>query len=264
MSRWLRIARAEAVRDFSTALRYPLELLSGVVIMYVFFIGIVTGGRAIAGAQAVGAKSLEQMVIAFCMWFLALMALNAMSVDLEGEARQGTLEQIFLNAPSFLGLVWIRGYVHVLLGGMAVVVLAILIQLTTGKWMHFAPADAGMALLALLLTVTELLGFGLILGGLTLVFKRLGQVSAILQFALFFIVVKDLSQLSPTLRTLVVHAPLAAGVNVVKLLNNGDTAGAMAAYIPLVIDAVLYAAIGSVFFLWCQREALKRGSLSHY
>jgi ABC-2 type transport system permease protein len=264
MSRWLRIARAEAVRDFSTALRYPLELLSGVVIMYVFFIGIVTGGSAIAGVKALGAQSLEQMVIAFCMWFLALMALNAMSVDLEGEARQGTLEQIFLNAPSFLGLVWVRGYVHVLLGGMAVAVLAVLIQLTTGRWLHFAPAEAGLALLALLLTITDLLGFGLVLGGLTLVFKRLGQVSAILQFALFFIVVKDLSTLSPAMRALILHAPLAAGVNVVKLLNSSETSAATGAFVPLVIDAVLYAVIGSLFFLWCQREALKRGSLSHY
>src|SRR5688572_12611146 len=106
MTRWLQIARAEAVRDFAMALRYPLELLSGVVIMYVFFIGIVTGGAAIAGVQALGAHSLEQMVISFCMWFLALASLNAMSVDLEGEARQGTLEQIYLNAPNFLGLVW--------------------------------------------------------------------------------------------------------------------------------------------------------------
>ena len=55
MSRWLRIARAEAARDFSTALRYPLELLSGVVIMYVFFIGLFgqTLGMWVAGIRCV-------------------------------------------------------------------------------------------------------------------------------------------------------------------------------------------------------------------
>ena len=63
MRRWLLIARAEAVRDFATALRYPLELLSGVVIMYVFFIGILAGGSAIAGVKSLGAHSTEQMVI---------------------------------------------------------------------------------------------------------------------------------------------------------------------------------------------------------
>jgi ABC-2 type transport system permease protein len=264
MTRWLRIARAEAVRDFSTALRYPLELLSGVVIMYVFFIGIVTGGAAIAGVKALGASSMEQLVISFCMWFLALMALNAMSVDLEGEARQGTLEQIYLNAPSFLGLVWVRGFVHVILGGFAVIVLSVLIQLTTGYWLHLSASEAGLAFVVVWLTVIQLLGFGLILGGLTLVFKRLGQVSAILQFGLFFIVVKDLSQVSEALRVVLLHAPLAAGVNVLKLLNAGDTEGALSGLPLLLLDTFIYALIGSLIFLWCQREALKRGSLSHY
>ncbi len=256
--------RAEAVRDFSTALRYPLELISGIVILYVFFLGIVAGGKALAGANAIGAQSQEQMVIAFCMWFLALMALNAMSVDLESEARQGTLEQCFMAAPNFLGLMWVRGFVHVLLGGVAVILLAVLIQATTGQWLHLSASGIGLAAVAALLNAVELLGFGLILGGLTLVFKRLGQVSAIVQFGLFFIALTDFSQLQQPWASIAPHMPLAAGVHVVKLLNAGLTEEALLALVPLLIDAIVFALIGSVVFTLLQKAALKQGSLSHY
>ena len=232
--------------------------------MYVFFRAIVAGGVSLAGVDSVSAESSELMMIRFCMWFLALMALNAMSVDLESEARQGTLEQCFLNAPSFLGLMWIRGFVHVLLGAGAVVVLAVLIQWTSGNWLQLNAQQAGLAILAVFINTVELLGFGLILGGLTLVFKRLGQVSAILQFCLFFITVLRMGELAEPWRTVVQHIPLAAGVNVVTLVTSNEIGTAMQGMVWLVFDAAIYALIGSVVFVWLQRQALKQGSLSHY
>ena len=56
------------------------------------------------------------MVIGFTMWFFAIMAINTMSMDIESEARQGTLEQVYLHAPNYLGLLWLRALAHMTLG----------------------------------------------------------------------------------------------------------------------------------------------------
>ncbi len=53
--RWLKIARAEAVRDFKTALRYPVELCTGLVIMYVLFMALYLGALSLAGGKGLGA-----------------------------------------------------------------------------------------------------------------------------------------------------------------------------------------------------------------
>ena len=118
MTRWLMVARAEAVRDIKLSLRYPIQIFTGVVILYVLFMGIFTGAALLAGggkAQSFG-SNLDALVIGYCMWFFAVMAINSMSVDIENEARQGTLEQIWLHTTNFLSLIWIRGLVKVILG----------------------------------------------------------------------------------------------------------------------------------------------------
>jgi ABC-2 type transport system permease protein len=263
--RWLKIVRAELLRDVQQALRYPLDLLSGIAIMYVFFLGLFTGAQSIAGpAGSFGAQNLGGLVIGFSLWFLALFAINAVTVDIESEARQGTLEQVFVSVRSFVALLWVRGIVHVVLGAAAVATLALLIQLTTGHWLNLGAANLLPALWALVLTVLQVLGLGLILGGLSLVFKRIGQVAAIVQFGLFFLATVDVSALETPWRTLVLHAPVAGGATVLRLLNGGQYDSALYALGGLALDTLLYAGIGTLVFVGLQRVALRAGSLSHY
>ena len=95
MTRWLKAARAEAVRDIKLSLRYPIQIVTGIIILYVLFMGIFTGAAMLAGggqAKEFG-SSLDALVIGYCMWYFAVLAINSMSVDIENEARQGTLEQ---------------------------------------------------------------------------------------------------------------------------------------------------------------------------
>src|SRR5436853_7740766 len=134
MTHTLRLLRAELVRDVTTSLRYPLELLAGLVIMFALFMGLYTGARSLAGG-AVIAGSHELLVVRFCMWFLAIVSINSMSVDIENEARQGTLEQLFLCAPSFTALLWVRGTVHLFTGSSMVIALSLLLQWATGHWL---------------------------------------------------------------------------------------------------------------------------------
>lgn len=98
MIRWLKIARAELTRDIKTSLRYPLELATGILILYVLFMGLFLGAQMIAGKAASALSGdLDGVVIGYIMWFVALMSINTVSVDIELESRQGTLEQVYIH-----------------------------------------------------------------------------------------------------------------------------------------------------------------------
>lgn len=270
--RFFQLLWAELVRDVTTALRYPMELIGGLVIMFALFMGLIAGASFLADGE-LAAGSQELLVVRYCMWFLAIIAINSMSVDIENEARQGTLEQLFLCAPSFMGLLWIRGTVHLLTGSSMVVVLSLLLQAATGKWLHLSAAAILPVIVIITLTVVGLLGFGLILGGLSIVFKRIGQVAAIMQFALLFLAFLDLGRMHPLAAGLIANLPFTRGVDLLgRLLADPAAAGALTPSDPalwsglglLLINSLVYAGLGSLVFTLMERKARNMGALGHY
>lgn len=272
MSRFIQLLRAELIRDVTTALRYPMELIAGLVIMFALFMGLYTGAQSLTGGSLI-AGSQELLVVRYCMWFLAIIAINSMSVDIENEARQGTLEQLYLCAPSFMGLLWIRGTVHLLTGSSMVVCLSILLQAATGRWLHISLGSLGPVILTVVLTVGGLLGFGLIIGGLSIVFKRVGQLAAILQFALFFLAFVDLGRMHPFAAAVVSNLPFTRGVGILgRLLADPLSSNALAPSNPelwiavlwLALDSACYALLGSFIFGAMEKKARRQGALGHY
>jgi len=265
MRRWLKAIRAEFIRDLTITLRYPVEVFFGLFVLYILFMGLFMGARMLAGDHALSGD-LDGLVIGYSMWFFALMAINAMSIDIESEARQGTLEQVYMHAPNFLALLWVRALVHITMGAGAVVVLALLIQATTRHFLPLSWEIVSPVLLVIVLTVVGLAGFGLILGGLSLVFKRIGQLSSVVQFSLFFLAYADLSQLSGNLRSVVAHLPLARGVDILRSLFAARDAyegfGSQLGW--LAADTLGYVLVGCLVFIAMDRIARKGGMLSHY
>jgi ABC-2 type transport system permease protein len=264
----LRLMRAELVRDVTTSLRYPMELIAGLIIMFALFMGLYTGASSLAGGATLAEGSRELLVVRFCMWFLAIVAINSMSVDIENEARQGPLEQLFLCAPSFLSLLWIRGTVHLITGSTMVFALSILLQWATGQWLHISLATLGPVVLAVVLCVVGLLGFGLILGGFSVLLKRIGQLAAIVQFGLFFLAFLDLNKLHPVAAGIVANLPFTRGVHILgKLLADAQPLSNTELWTQmawLAMDSTVYAIIGSLVFAALSRKARQQGALGHY
>ncbi|MCH7472474.1 hypothetical protein IIA79_05930 [bacterium] len=265
MIRWLKVLRAEFLRDFTLALRYPVELFAGMFILYLLFMGLFLGAKVLAGSNAI-AGNLDALVIGYTMWYFAIIAINRMSVDIESEARQGTLEQVYLHAPSYLGLLWIRAATHIVLGGGAVLLLSLLIQATTRHFLQLTWGIIPPLFFVMVLTIAGLCGFGLILGGFSLVFKRIGQLAAIVQFSLFFLAYTDLSLIPEPWRGIVSHLPMGRGVDILKsLIAEQGVSSAIASSIAwLAADSLIYVAVGSMLFLSMERIARKGGLLSHY
>ena len=62
-TRWLKVMRAEYLRELRTALRYPMEIGTGLLVMFLFFAGIFFGARQIAGG-VISAENTEMLMIA--------------------------------------------------------------------------------------------------------------------------------------------------------------------------------------------------------
>ena len=264
MVRWLKIARAELIRDYKTALRYPVEMATGLTIMYVLFMALYLGALSLAGGRGLGG-GLDGMVVGYCMWFFAMMAMNTMSLDIEREAQQGTLEQVVLHVPDFLGTLWLRAGTHLLLGAGLVIVLNLAIQVSTGNYLHLSFSGWLAAIAVVLVTLVGLCGVGLLLGGMSLLFKRIGQLSAIIQFSLFFLASMDIQSLPEPWPGLVSHLPMAGGVSLLKALVAGAAPlGLAEGFAWLVFDSACYALIGSVVFKLMERATRRAGLLSHY
>jgi hypothetical protein len=97
-----------------------------------------------------------------------------------------------------------------------------------------------------------------------MVLKRIGQLSALVQFSMLFLAYAAF--LPEPWRSVVAHLPLAGGVLLLKKLftpagSFADVAGGTAW---LALDSAVYVVIGTLMFALMERLARKCGMLSHY
>ncbi len=126
------------------------------------------------------------------------------------------------------------------------------------------------AVLPLVLLVVGSVGYSLILGGLTLLFKRLEILKDLFQTAVLIFggVLVSLERMPGWMATIARFLPLTPGVDVLrKTLLEGVSLGTLAAdgtLLWMVGNAAAYLVLGIVIFRWCERIAKRRGTLGQY
>lgn len=268
MTRLVRLLQAEFIRTLILRWRYPLELFTGLTVMYLIFLGLFLGARSLVGETKSFELSLSGFIVSYLMWFFAISALSRLTYSIEVESSQGVLEQIYLNYPRYLLLQYVRGFVDFIEGLIFIAVLLGLILLTTQKALLMDWGNAGPVALVVILTVIGLQGFGFLFGGLALLFKRIGQVGGVLQFGFFLLAYLPVERMSTAGQHLLYSLPLTQGIRLLKLalvegrpilaaVNLGMLSG-------LVVNSLCYLLIGSAFFLLCEKKAKIDGRLGQY
>jgi len=264
----LRLLQAEFIRTLILRWRYPLELLTGLTVMYLIFLGLFLGARSLVGETRGFELSLSGFIVSYLMWFFAISAISRLTYSIEVESSQGVLEQIFLNYPRYLLLQYVRGFVDFIEGLVFIAALLGLIILTTHRMLTMDWASAGPVALVVILTVVGLQGFGFFFGGLALLFKRIGQVGGVLQFGFFLLAYLPVERMSVVGQQLLYCLPLTQGIRLLKIAlvdgrpifasaNLGMLAG-------LAANSACYILLGSAFFLLCEKKAKIDGRLGQY
>lgn len=235
-----------------------LELiLFGLMFLVIAF---AVGRGAFHGAQV------APLLIGFVGYIFFHMQTNRLFWGLLGEMQSGTLEQMYLSPlPSWLLTVGLQA-ASVVEAGVSALVLYLFVMLVAPATIPLQP----LALLPLVLLMVGSVGYSLILGGLTLRFKRIEILKELFQIAVLIFggVLVPLSRMPEWMAAIARLLPLTPGVEALReILLGGASLGTLASdgtLLWLVGSAAAYLLIGIVTFTWCGRIARRRGTLGQY
>jgi ABC-2 type transport system permease protein len=254
------VIAVEFKRSLLMLRRYPMEMVGQLIVITMIFYGLFLGARYIAGPTAQFGDRLDALVVGYVLWTLALFAIGDLSWGLMNEAREGTLEQVFLS-PFGPERVYLARNVAGLLVTLALnLSILALIMLLTGVRLDFS----WLALAPLLTMILGAYGVGFMLGALALLFKRIQAFLNLFQFVLMFLIMTPFEQLAGGLRLAGYLLPMTTGAGQLRaLLARGE------AFDPGVFGlgltgGLVYLAAGLWVFGRAVRTAKERGLLSGY
>jgi len=251
------LLKAVIYRDLLIWVRYPVDAALGLV-MGVFFFGVMFYGGSLLAGEAIG-ESIEGLVVGYFLWTLSLGAYSGITNEIRSEASWGTLERHFIT-PFGFGPVMLAKAVAIVLRTFltSAIVLAVMLLMTGTSLDLNVLTVVPVAILA----IASALGLGFAMGGLSVLYKQIGNVLNLLQFSFIGLISAPAFDL-PWLKAL----PLAQGS---ALLQRAMTEGVRlwefepAALAILVATAVGYLAAGYVAFGLATRRARRLGVLGDY
>ena len=265
LSQMFSLFLAEVRRSWIQFIRYPSEAIIGVFISTITFYFLFTGASYVAGpsgslATADGAERLDVLVIGYVLWLLMLFVLSEATNSLEGEAKTGTLEQIFLSPHSAVTVFLLRA-----LAGMAIRLLLIavnlgLILLITGSNLAFPP----LLVLPLATMLMAAYGFAFVLAGLVLLFKQVRQVLGGLQFGLLLLIGAPVENFSGVTKVMALMAPMTPSAGLLRDLMARAEGLSLGMLAIALLNGLFYLGLGFFCFSRAERVAKQRGLLSGY
>ncbi|MFB6229378.1 MAG: ABC transporter permease [Halobacteriales archaeon] len=251
------LARAVLYREYLIFVRYPANAIGGVVVALFFFGVLFYGGRIVAG-QAL-TDSLSGIIVGYFLWTLSVGAYSSVSNDIGSEVQWGTLERHITTPFGFAPVALLKGAAKVVRTFLtSAVVLAVMLVLT-GTRLSLDPITV---ITVAGLSITSVLGLGFAAGGITVLYKRIGNWLNLLQFGFIVLISAPVFEV-PWTRVL----PLAHGsamlqrsmVEGVRLWEFG-----LADLGLLVGVAAGYLGLGYLVFHYATRRARRLGVLGDY
>ena len=256
--KWL-LFKQLAIKSWIMFRRYFFNSLGGIITLYVIFLVIFLGYKGIAGLGPTDQYlSIEGILVGYILWYLALAAYQDVAYTIQNEAKQGTLEQLYMSVHGFGWVVGFQQIINAFYSLLIAGILAFFLMLTTGKWLNI---DLLSLLPLLTLELICFAGVGFALGGLMLIFKRIDSYMQIVQFVLIFFVA------APPSNWLLRLMPGTLGASLIQKVMNGGEALWQLAWQDLLLTvgvALAYLLLGVAIYRICERKAMKSGTLGHY
>ena len=242
--------------------RYPVNTGAQVFSIYMFFAVIFFGGKAAAESMGGGmalTPTLEGLIVGWFLWTMSIIAYFSLSTNVTQEAQWGTLEQLYMSPYGFGSVVAamvVANLLESLVWGGTILALMLL---TTSQTLA---VDLLTIVPISVLALMSVVGIGFVFGGLALLYKRIENVSQLMQFVLIGLIAAPVAGVSP-LRFL----PLVQGSAMLQAAMRQGTHLWQFPTVDLVIlvgTALLYSLAGYGVFLLLGRRARRKGVMGHY
>ncbi|AFO57464.1 MULTISPECIES: ABC transporter permease [unclassified Natrinema] len=251
------LARAVLSREYLIFVRYPANAIGGLIASVFFFGLLFYGGRAIAG-QAL-TDSIEGIIVGYFLWSLSVGAYSSIANDIGSEVQWGTLERHVMSPFGFAPVALLKGLAKIVRSFVTSSVLLAIMVLITGRSLEL---NLVTIVVVATLSIVSVLGLGLAAGGVTVLYKRVGNWLNLLQFGFIVLISAPAFDLG-WLRFL----PLAQGSALLQraMIDNVRLWEFPAVDLAILVGvAVGYLALGYAAFQYATRRARRLGVLGDY
>jgi ABC-2 type transport system permease protein len=250
----------ELKRTWIQFIRYPAEVIAGLIITTSVFYGLFLSASYMAGPGFAFGDRLDAIVVGYVLWTLNLYIINDIAIGLQSEAQTGTLEQVFLSPFGAPRVFLARAIASLALRFTLIVGIVLLLMGISGSRLSF-PLTLIFPLVSLVMA-----GYGLAfaMGACALVFKRVQQILGIFQFLLLFLLAAPLEESSGPLQVVRFLLPMLPSTGLLRDLMARDIGLDWATYGLALLNGAAYLSIGLLVFRWAERMAKRNGSLSGY
>ena len=251
---------AELRRNWILLCRYPLQAISGMALMFCLFLGIFTGVSYAGGSEFPRDGHLGSVVVGYLLWNAVVFAMGEIAEGLQGEARIGTIEQLYLSTSSGVSIFLARAVASqtsTLL--MTAGILGLLIAITDVR-LRF-PLEL---ILPLVTAIAGAYGLGLIFGSMVMLFKKIGPLVQFAQFGVLALVMVPFERIRPELANPFYLLPLVPGAALMRNLMARGQAMDWTVLGIATINGGVYLCIGIFVFCWMERRTKSLGLLGSY
>lgn len=201
----------------------------------------------------------------FLIGVFAFGVVGMFSQGLSGMAQSGELEQLCMSPHGLVGNFLARAIVSSTSNIITSSILLALIVATVKGALFFSPA----AVPILALTFANLIGFGFMIGGLTLVFKQIGQVAMILRLALLGLaMMSEVVTSWPFIPRMLAHllpiTDAALCLRSILIDNAGYGVFLSTNFYALIVSCVIWTSIGIACFRYMENWSRDKGTLGAY
>lgn len=251
----INLLAAETKMMYWSLRRYFFNTVAMLVVMFLIFMGLFWGVKAIGGTGISG-DSLDSMLVGYILWVSAMLALQNTGTEVLTESQRGTLEQLYLSPMGAEKIFFGRAVANIVFNFIFITAMLYLSMFTTGRWMSInLPFLYGMVLVSTL----SLVGISFLLGGISLIHKRIGAVNGILSFGLIGLMLLPTYPITPY-----AFLPFVAGAAVIR---NNAVSGATYPlwwYLFIVGNSVVYLVLGLSIFKVIEKKARRLNKMGQY
>lgn len=258
---WL-IFKSEVKKQWNIEKRYKLGVISDLIVYYALFMLLYLLIRSNVGSIPKSELNLKisVQVVSYISWFFFSFTINFVFNNINKESSEGTIEQLAIGPNSLNKIFYIKLLVISLRNMILIIPLQLLLMISTGTKIIFS----SYTILIFFIMIFGTVGLSLLLGGLQIYYKNIGQFPFIITILFLSSALFDMSKLPSVVQNILYFLPFAKGVDLIKqsVLPNINIPFMQLVF--LLINSIVYLFIGIYIFNYFVNKSKNSGRLGSF
>lgn len=258
---WL-IFKSEVKKQWNIEKRYKLGVISDLIVYYALFMLLYLLIRSSIGSIPKSELNLKisVQVVSYISWFFFSFTINFVFNNINKESSEGTIEQLAIGPNSLNKIFYIKLLVISLRNMILIIPLQLLLMISTGTKIIFS----FYTILIFFIMIFGTVGLSLLLGGLQIYYKNIGQFPFIITILFLSSALFDMSKLPSVVQNILYFLPFAKGVDLIKqsVLPNINIPFMQLVF--LLINSIVYLFIGIYIFNYFVNKSKNSGRLGSF